>query len=43
MGEGKIIEEGTREELLAHDGIYARMVKIKRSTEIHGFKSEEVT
>lgn len=42
MKEGRIIEEGVREELLKKDGPYARMVKTKRSTEIHGFTGEEV-
>ncbi len=42
MKQGKIVEEGRREELLKQDGPYARMVRTKRSTEIHGFTGEEV-
>ena len=42
LKEGRIIEEGVREQLLVKDGPYARMVKTKRSTEAHGFAGGEV-
>ena len=42
LSEGKVVEQGTRNELLGIDGVYARMIKTKRSTEIHGFAGEEV-
>ena len=42
LKEGRVIEEGVRDELLTKDGPYARMVKTKRSTEAHGFSGPEV-
>ncbi len=41
MSEGRIVEDGAREDLLKRDGLYARMVRTKRETETRGLEGGE--
>ena len=37
MDGGRLVESGSRDELLTADGIYASMIRTKRETEAAGF------